>query len=198
MVIVQSDIASLGLSVVRIKRLVTRQPTFQPDHNSLVSSRLSSASHFTESTMTAANQRNYALKVKKGLPLSSFPNNSVQSEKPQTRRVSVQIEALAERLHAAERKLERLAASSTNTKKCAIDKILPRLVDEYRKLVDDLAQSLSGIVVNRARAELKKLHGKIKFESTPEEIRFWTEDGAIETTLLRAAGQNQLMLVAGA
>ncbi len=41
---------------------------------------------------------------------------------------------------------------------------MPRIVDEYRELVDDLAESLALVNIDRARAELRKLVGKILSE----------------------------------
>ena len=76
--------------------------------------------------------------------------------------------------------------------------IMPRLVDEYRALVDDLAESLRSINVDRARAEMRKLIGDIQVNATPDEIRLVTREGAVETALLRAAGDRPVFLVAGA
>ena len=57
--------------------------------------------------------------------------------------------AIAARLQAAERELARLKAA---TPACApIERLMPRLVDEYRELVDDLARTLTGVNVARAR-----------------------------------------------
>ncbi len=75
---------------------------------------------------------------------------------------------------------------------------MPRLVDEYRELVNNLADTLSNVNVNRARAEIRKLVGDIRVETTPEEIRLMSSEGAFETALLKSTGQNQVMLVAGA
>ena len=76
--------------------------------------------------------------------------------------------------------------------------IMPRLVDEYRALVDDLAESLRSVNADRARAEIRKLIGDIRVNSTPDEIRLETREGAVETALLRAAGERQVFMVAGA
>jgi len=79
-----------------------------------------------------------------------------------------------------------------------VQHIMPRLVDEYRALVDDLAESLRSVNVDRARAEIRKLIGDIRVNSTPDEIRLETREGAVETALLRAAGERQVFMVAGA
>ena len=75
---------------------------------------------------------------------------------------------------------------------------MPRLVDQYREMVDDLANTLTSVNVNRARAEIRKLVGEIQVQKTPDQIRLMSREGALEAALLRAAGQNQVILVAGA
>ncbi len=64
--------------------------------------------------------------------------------------------------------------------------------------MDDLAESLRSINVDRARAEMRKLIGDIQVNATPDEIRLETREGAVETALLRAAGERQVLMVAGA
>ena len=106
--------------------------------------------------------------------------------------------ALAERLQSVEQELASLKAASSRSRSGSVEKIMPRLVDEYRELVDDLATSLTSVNVSRARAEMRKLVGDIQVETTPNEIRLLSREGLVETALLRAAGQNQVMPVAGA
>jgi hypothetical protein len=68
--------------------------------------------------------------------------------------------------------------------------LLPRLVDEYRALVDDLAASLASVKIDRARAEMRKLGGgEIQVNATADEIRLEAKQGVIDAALLRAAGQ---------
>ena len=105
--------------------------------------------------------------------------------------------ALAERLQSVEQELARLKAASSRSHSGSVEKIMPRLVDEYRELVDDLATSLTSVNVSRARAEMRKLVGDIQVEATPDEIRLLSKEGSFETALLRATGQHQVMLVAG-
>ena len=52
--------------------------------------------------------------------------------------------------------------------------------------------------VARARTALRDLIGEIQVVATPEEIRFETKKGALEGALVRAAGGQQISLVAGA
>ena len=106
--------------------------------------------------------------------------------------------ALAERLQSVEQELAGLKAASSRSRSGPVEKIMPRRVDEYRELVDDLATSLSSVNVNRAQAEMRKLVRDIQVEATPDEIKLLSREGSFETALLRAAGQNQVMMVAGA
>lgn len=46
--------------------------------------------------------------------------------------------ALAARLQAAEVALARLKAPAANAPRCTVQQVMPRLVDEYRQLVDNL------------------------------------------------------------
>jgi len=64
--------------------------------------------------------------------------------------------------------------------------LIPRLADEYRSLVNDLATTLTSVNVTRARAEIRKLVGEIQVEATPDEIRLHASQG-LEAALLRAA-----------
>ena len=106
--------------------------------------------------------------------------------------------ALAERLQAAERELAKLKATSSQPQMGSVQKMMPRIVDQYRELVDDLAESLASVNIDRARAEMRKLVGDIQVNATPDEIRLEAREGAVEATLLRAAGERQVFMVAGA
>jgi hypothetical protein len=75
---------------------------------------------------------------------------------------------------------------------------MPRLVDEYRALVDDLATSLQSVNIDRARAEIRELIGEIQLNATADEIRLEAKQGVVDAALLRAAGQRQVLMVAGA
>ena len=106
--------------------------------------------------------------------------------------------ALAERLQTAERALAKLKATSAQPPKGSVQKMIPRIVDQYRELVDDLAESLASVNIDRARAEIRKLVGDIQVNATPDEIRLEASEGAVEAALLRAAGERQVFMVAGA
>lgn len=106
--------------------------------------------------------------------------------------------ALAERLQAAERELAKLKATSSQPPRGSVQQMMPRIVDQYRELVDDLAGSLASVNIDRARAEIRKLVGDIQVNATPDEIRLESREGAVEAALLRAAGERQVFMVAGA
>ncbi len=76
--------------------------------------------------------------------------------------------------------------------------MIPRIFDQYRELVGDLAESLASVNIDRARAEIRKLVGDIQVIATPDEIRLESREGAVEAALLRAAGERQVSIVAGA
>lgn len=105
--------------------------------------------------------------------------------------------ALAARLQSAERELARLKAAAAQPQLGSVQQIVPRLVDEYRALVDNLAESLTSVNIARARAEMRKLIGDIRVNATPHEIRLEARENAVETALLRAAGHRQVLMVAG-
>ena len=76
--------------------------------------------------------------------------------------------------------------------------MLPGLVDRYRTLVTDLGNRLRDADIPIARSELRKLIGAIEVQTTEKEIRLLAREGAVEAALLREAGRNQVLMVAGA
>ena len=77
--------------------------------------------------------------------------------------------------------MERLEATNARPARNSVEHMIPRLGDEYRVLIADLAQGLTEISVPRARAELRRLIGSIRVDAT--------EDGfCSEAALLKAAG----------
>ncbi len=92
--------------------------------------------------------------------------------------------SLAGRLQAADRQLAKLKATYSQPLRGSVQQMMPRLVDEYRALVDDLAESLRSVNIDRARAEMRKLIGDIQVNATPDEIRLETREGAVETRLI--------------
>ncbi len=61
--------------------------------------------------------------------------------------------------------------------------MIPRLAEEYRALIGDLVQTLTGVSVPRARAELRKLLG----ETTEDAVELWSTETA-QQALMRLAG----------
>ncbi len=106
--------------------------------------------------------------------------------------------AIAERLRASERELERLEATNARPARNSVEHMIPRLADEYRALIADLAQGLTEISVPRARAELRKLIGEIRVDATEDGVEFRSEHG-VEAALMKAAGggHQQICVVAG-
>jgi hypothetical protein len=103
--------------------------------------------------------------------------------------------ALAERLQSAERELARLETETARSVRGSVAYVVPHLAAEYRSMVADLAKSLTGISVPRARAELRKLIGELRLEVTEEAVEFWSTQSA-EAALLRVAGAPQQMCLA--
>jgi hypothetical protein len=67
---------------------------------------------------------------------------------------------------------------------------------EIANLTDAIAASVN---IDRARAEMRKLiGGEIQVNATADEIRLEAKQGVIDAALLRAAGQRQVLMVAGA
>jgi hypothetical protein len=67
-----------------------------------------------------------------------------------------------------------------------------------RNAVANLETVLTTHDASRGRATLMDQLGEIRVVTTPEEIRFETNEGALEGAFVRAAGSQQLSMVAGA
>jgi hypothetical protein len=109
--------------------------------------------------------------------------------------------ALAQRMATAEADLAKLRAADVPPQLAKVERILPRVVDGYRELVDDLPNTLKRDM-QRARANIRRLlGGQIRVEVDAKEARFMTQKGRAEAAFLRQAGANfapQTTLVAGA
>ena len=75
--------------------------------------------------------------------------------------------------------------------------MIPRLAEEYRALIADLAQTLTGVSVPRARAELRKLIGELRVETTEDAVELWSTETAQQALMRLAGGPQQKNLVAG-
>ena len=70
--------------------------------------------------------------------------------------------------------------------------------DRWRAAVANLETVLMAHDPTRSRTVLRSLIGDVQVVTTPEEIRFETKKGALEGAFFRAAGSQQLSVVAGA
>ena len=70
--------------------------------------------------------------------------------------------------------------------------------DAWRKAVTGLESVLTSHDIARSRIALRDLIGEVQVIATPEEIRFETKKGAVVGAFVRAAGGQQLIVVAGA
>ena len=105
--------------------------------------------------------------------------------------------AIATRLQAAEAELARLQVQAA--KPAPKVATLPSGIEgAWRQAVANLETVLATHDVARARTVLLDLIGEIQVVATPEEIRFETKKGALEGALVRAAGGQQIRVVAGA
>ena len=108
--------------------------------------------------------------------------------------------ALGARLAAAEAELEKLRATEAPAEASKVDRLIPRVADDYREMVANLPKAVKQDV-DRARASIRQfLGGKIRVEVDEQEARFITEKGRTEAAFLRAVGgsfDRQTAMVAG-
>jgi hypothetical protein len=106
--------------------------------------------------------------------------------------------ALAQKLRTAEDELSRLR-KQLRTVPADATTLIPRFADLWREKVSKLEVTLAAGDIARARTELvHALGGEIQVVTTAKEIRLETKKGALEGAFLRAAGGQQINLVAGA
>jgi site-specific DNA recombinase len=105
--------------------------------------------------------------------------------------------ALAARMQSAERELARLEAEVSAPPRGSVVEMIPRLAGEYRSMVADLANTLTGVSVPRARAEVRKLVGEIRVEETEDAVELWKTQTAEQALVRLAGGSQQICLVAG-
>ena len=103
--------------------------------------------------------------------------------------------AIATRLQAAEAELERILTAEPTPK---VSTLPAGIEGAWRKAVANLETVLTTHDPSRGRAALMDLIGEIRVVSTPEEIRFETQKGALEGAFFRATGSQQTFVVAGA
>jgi site-specific DNA recombinase len=108
--------------------------------------------------------------------------------------------ALAGRLSMVESELEVLRKQAMPREVIKLDRVIPRLDDSFQQLVDDLPNAIKRDI-DRARATVRQYTGNsIRVESDGKTVRFMSESGRMEASLLIAAGgaaASQTNLVAG-
>jgi DNA invertase Pin-like site-specific DNA recombinase len=100
--------------------------------------------------------------------------------------------AIAERLRAAEAELERLQAAQAAPKLPPVERLLPGLEADYRRLVGDLATSIASVNVEKARSELRRRLGAVRVDEKEDRIDF-VSTLSPEAALLRIAGASEQM-----
>ena len=107
--------------------------------------------------------------------------------------------ALAARLAEAEAEVARLQAQAEPPKHATVTGLVPRIGEEYRRLVRRLASTLNETDPARGRTVLRDLVGEVRVEVDEREIRLISCHAGIEKALARAAGAPlQINVVAGA
>jgi site-specific DNA recombinase len=97
--------------------------------------------------------------------------------------------AVAQRLAEIEASLERLQQQAQRVPAMPkVEKMLPGIVDAHRAFVADLANRLVHVDPDRARAEIRRLHGPVKAVPDGDKVRLEVEDGRFEAVLVEAYG----------
>jgi site-specific DNA recombinase len=103
--------------------------------------------------------------------------------------------AIAARLQSAEAELARIQAVKPAPKVSALP---TGIEDRWRAKVANLETVLMAHDPARSRTVLHSLIGDVQVITTAQEIRFETKKGAVEGAFVRAAGSQQISVVAGA
>jgi hypothetical protein len=99
--------------------------------------------------------------------------------------------SIAARLAAAECELERLMVAQTESSRVVdITAFLGDLSTRATRAVDELEKTLASGDLHRARAQIKAQVGTVMVEADEQEIRLYTDKGAMVAALLRAAGSS--------
>lgn len=67
-----------------------------------------------------------------------------------------------------------------------VEKVLPGVVDAHHACATDLANRLTEVDADRARAEIRRLHGPAKAERDGDKVRLKLEDDRFEAVLIQA------------
>lgn len=97
---------------------------------------------------------------------------------------------LAARLTATEAELEQIQAAPAETAapEADVTRLLADLPERAARAVDRLEETLAAGDMARARTEIKQHVGTVTIEADEKEIRLYSEQGHVATTLLRAVG----------
>lgn len=99
---------------------------------------------------------------------------------------------------AAESELERLKTSPEDVPAHVVEALSPGLVSRLLRLAQDMPALLKRVDVDRGREELRHLYGVLEVQADDHEVRFLMKKGAVESALLRLAGNQHTRVVAGA
>jgi site-specific DNA recombinase len=100
--------------------------------------------------------------------------------------------ALASRLASAEADLAALKAHAVPRDAAKLDRVIPRIDDDFRALVDDLPNAVKRDP-DKARATIRQYTGnEIRVETDGKTVRFMSESRRIETAILLAAGSTAI------
>lgn len=106
--------------------------------------------------------------------------------------------AMAERLAQAETELAALKVAAHPVKTADIERLVGRVMDRYRTMVEALERSLPEADIGQARTDLRALFGSIKVVADEQEIRLEADLRATRLSLPRGAGGSANNVVAGA
>lgn len=107
--------------------------------------------------------------------------------------------ALSARLAAAESELARLQATAPPRPRVDVAKLVPRVADDYRRAMRQLAETIHETDPARGRAVLRQLVGEVRVIVDEREIRLISRHAGIEKALQKASGAPvQTSVVAGA
>lgn len=96
--------------------------------------------------------------------------------------------AVAKRLAETEAALAQVEQQVQRGPARKVEQMLPGIVDAHRAFVADLANRLVHVDPDRARAEIRRLHGPVRAVPHGDKMRLEVEDGRFETVLVEAYG----------
>ena len=106
--------------------------------------------------------------------------------------------AIAERLAGTETELERIETQLVRESKRNVTDLTPRIKDKLLEAAANLPAVIRKTNAERGRAAIAAIVGDITVKTTDSEIRFESAESAVEQALLRTAGAEYTIMVAGA